>query len=313
MPYVSQDDVRQAKQMDLLTYLQSYEPQELVPLSGGTYCTREHDSLKISNGKWHWFSRGVGGRSALDYLIIVQEYTFPEAVETILGRAAIQPPVFAAPKPSHEKKLLLPPLNENTDAVVKYLRGRGIDREIIDHCIAHGLLFETKPYHNAMFVGYDHTGKARYAALRGTMGDFKGEAEGSDKHYSFVMADRPDADYVHLFESAIDAMSYGTLLKITGRDWQQAPLLSLAGVYKTTRENMVPLALQRFLDDHGGINTLLLHLDNDEIGRGAAQGIIRDLGDRYRVIDSPPPDAKDVNDYLVRRIARQQRKEERSR
>ena len=66
MPYVSPEEVRAAKQMDLLTYLQSYEPNELVKLSGGTYCTREHDSLKISNGKWHWFSRGIGGSTALD-------------------------------------------------------------------------------------------------------------------------------------------------------------------------------------------------------------------------------------------------------
>lgn len=51
MPYVSPEEVRAAKQMDLLTYLQSYEPNELVKLSGGTYCTRQHDSLKISSGK----------------------------------------------------------------------------------------------------------------------------------------------------------------------------------------------------------------------------------------------------------------------
>lgn len=71
MPYVSPDDILKAKEMDLLTYLQTYEPNELVRISPHTYCTREHDSLKISNGKWHWFSRGIGGKSALDYLIKV--------------------------------------------------------------------------------------------------------------------------------------------------------------------------------------------------------------------------------------------------
>ena len=40
MPYVSPEDIRDARQMDLLTYLQSYEPQELVKLSRETYCTR---------------------------------------------------------------------------------------------------------------------------------------------------------------------------------------------------------------------------------------------------------------------------------
>ncbi len=67
MPYIAPEVVREAKRMDLLTYLQNYGPQELVHFSGNTYCTREHDSLKISNSKWYWFSHGIGGRSALDY------------------------------------------------------------------------------------------------------------------------------------------------------------------------------------------------------------------------------------------------------
>lgn len=72
MSYIAAEDVAKAKEMDLLTYLRNYEPQELVHVSGNTYCTREHDSLRISNGKWCWFSQGIGGRSALDYLIKVR-------------------------------------------------------------------------------------------------------------------------------------------------------------------------------------------------------------------------------------------------
>ena len=66
MSYVDPQTVEKAREMDLLTYLQNYEPNELVRLSDGTYCTRTHDSLKISNGKWMWWSRGFGGYSALD-------------------------------------------------------------------------------------------------------------------------------------------------------------------------------------------------------------------------------------------------------
>ena len=76
-------------QVDLLTYLQTCEPQELVHVSGNVYCTKTHDSLRISNGKWCWFSRGIGGYSALDYLIKVNGYSFLEAMETISGRTAI--------------------------------------------------------------------------------------------------------------------------------------------------------------------------------------------------------------------------------
>lgn len=76
MPYIPPSVMQEVKRMDLLTYLKNYEPYELVHFSGNTYTTRTHDSLKISNGKWMWWSRGIGGRSALDYLIKVKEYSF---------------------------------------------------------------------------------------------------------------------------------------------------------------------------------------------------------------------------------------------
>ena len=71
MPYYDSETIERARQVDLLTYLQTCEPQELVHVSGNVYCTKTHDSLRISNGKWCWFSRGIGGYSALDYLIKV--------------------------------------------------------------------------------------------------------------------------------------------------------------------------------------------------------------------------------------------------
>ena len=65
MPYVDPEIIAEVKRVDLLTYLQEREPDELVRISPGVYCTKEHDSLKISNGKWFWWSRDLGGRSAL--------------------------------------------------------------------------------------------------------------------------------------------------------------------------------------------------------------------------------------------------------
>ena len=76
MGYVDPCTINKAREMDLLTYLQNYEPQELVSCGKGIFCTREHDSLKISNGKWFWFSRGIGGKSALDYLVNVKDVPF---------------------------------------------------------------------------------------------------------------------------------------------------------------------------------------------------------------------------------------------
>lgn len=309
MGYVTPEAIAQARQMDLLTYLQNFEPQELVKISPGNYCTKEHDSLKISNGKWHWFSRGFGGVTALDYLIKVKDYSFTEAVEAIVGKGPIRASAPPVRKELPPKQLRLPPLNPTTYKVQSYLRGRGIHPIIIDHCIRNGSLFESANYHNAVFVGRDKNGVPKYAALRGTIGSFKNEASGSDKHYSFSIVENPQSDTVHIFESAIDLMSYATLRLFETPNWKQDALLSLAGVYKTKRENVVPIALSQFLQDHPQVRNLHLHLDNDEIGRGAAEGIIGGLGNKYTVINEPPPRGKDVNEYLQLRIGLLQRKE----
>ena len=169
MPYIPPEVVAKAREMDLLTYLQTYEPQELVHFGGSTYCTREHDSLKISNGKWCWFSRGIGGYSALDYLIKVKEMPFTQAVETIMGNCqrCCRPPIVPAPSKPKEKVLLLPQANRCAAHAVEYLHRRGIDYELIDFCIRTGRLYESYPHHNAVFVGMDADGKPRYANLRG--------------------------------------------------------------------------------------------------------------------------------------------------
>ncbi|MEG1208245.1 MAG: DUF3991 and TOPRIM domain-containing protein [Oscillospiraceae bacterium] len=288
--------------MDLLTYLQNYEPQELVYVSGNIYCTKTHDSLRISNGKWCWFSRGIGGKSALDYLIKVNGFSFTEAVEQITGRAAIKPPVFVSAEKEKPKVLLLPKASRSATPLVSYLHSRGIDDELIDYCIKTGRLYESSPHHNAVFIGFDKGGTAKYATLRGIGTDFKGEANGSDKHYSFSLPAAQPNEIVHLFESAIDVLSYATLLKQYGRQWQNENLLSLAGIYqpkKVIEESRMPAALTRFLEDYPHIRRITLHLDNDYPGRMAEKAIMTIMPKDYTVINKPPPYGKDFNDYLL--------------
>ena len=209
MGYVTPEQITQAKELDLLTYLQRYDPHELVHVSGNTYCTREHDSLKISNGKWNWFSRGIGGKTALDYLIKVQGFSFTQAVEALVGQnfSLLPRAPQAQPKKQEPRVLSLPQPSRCATHMVNYLHGRGIDYDLIDYCIQTGRVYESQKYHNVVFVGRDLKGQPRYAALRGIVGDFKGEAPGSDKRYSFTINENPSAPGVHLFESAIDLLS----------------------------------------------------------------------------------------------------------
>lgn len=59
----------------------AYEPEELIRTGPHDYKTATHSSLCISdNGLWHWYSRGIGGRGALNYLIQVKGMDFVSAV-----------------------------------------------------------------------------------------------------------------------------------------------------------------------------------------------------------------------------------------
>ena len=97
-------------------------------------------------------------------------------------------------------------------------------------------------------------------------------------------------------------MSFATLMLYHGKNWHEDHLLSLAGVFKTERDDVVPVALQQYLKEHPQIRTIRLHLDNDAIGRGAVAGIVRGLQNRYQIVDEPPVSGKDVNDFLVHKI-----------
>ena len=308
--------IEQARQIDLLSYLQRYEPGNLKRVAGNVYCTREHDSLKISNGKWYWWSRGFGGFSALDYLMKVREFSFVEAVQTLTGDMGDWKPPPPAVKKDEPKVLLLPPRNKDSDRVLQYLFGRGIDYAIVQDCIADGTIYESADYHNAVFIGKDESGNPKYAACRGTMGSFKRDASGSDKRYSFRLLAREPTHTVHLFEAAIDVLSYATYLKCEGKDYKAANLLSLSGVYqpkKELAESKIPIALTTFLNAHPQIKTIYLHLDNDKAGRLCTAALQELLQKDYRIVDAPPPVGKDVNDFLMSYlgIARQKPSRER--
>lgn len=68
MAYFEKEEIRQAKQMSAIEFLKRYRPEELVRCGTGEYELRSHDSFKISESTslWHWKSRDIGGKSALD-------------------------------------------------------------------------------------------------------------------------------------------------------------------------------------------------------------------------------------------------------
>lgn len=183
-------------------------------------------------------------------------------------------------------------------------QARGIASDIIGQCIQSGILYESKRYHNCVFVGRDENGKARFAAQRGIETDFKRDVAGSDKRYGFCLpAASSDSRHLAVFEAAIDVLSHATIQKREGWQWD-GHRLALGGTS--------PLALTAFLERNPHIRRVALCLDNDEPGQEAAQRIQEVLGadkrfSHIRVTFHPPPEGKDYNDSLQAAIKRKKR------
>lgn len=303
MPGVTKEQIARAKEWDLLSYLQAYEPNELKRSGPNEYCTRTHDSLKISHGKWCWHSRGIGGRTALDYLIKVHGMSFVSAVEALCGAAV---PQFSPPVSLPQKTFVLPEKNRCGAAVVAYLQDRGISPELIGACMQAKTLYESRKYQNCVFVGKDSKGKPRSASLRSTRDDFRMDVQGSDKRYSFaLLAGDADCPRLAVAESPIDALSLATLVKLSGENWQDSHYLSLGGT--------APRAMLQFLRDHPHVTQVSLCLDNDKAGRDGMERLEQaiqsdfELSQRVTLIHhNPPKVGKDYNEFLCKQIKRTQ-------
>ena len=293
MPGVTKEQVAAARQMTAIEFLRRYRADDLVKSSArGEFELKSHNSFKI-NGEsslWHWKSRGIGGKSALDYLMHVEGCSFVEAVRLLCEE---QPCFIPQRHEEVERKrppFELPEKSPTTTRVEAYLRCRGISQAVIDHCLQTGILYESLPYHNCVFVGRDAGGTPRYAALRGTYTygkQFKAESTGSDKRFGFCIEPATESRTVAVFEAAIDAMAEMTLAGDAADKYR----LSLGGIYapEEGRDIHPPAALEEFLAQHPRVDRIEFCLDNDPPGRAAAAALARLYGERYQVAVRLPP------------------------
>ena len=279
--------------MTAIEFLRRYRADDLVKSSArGEFELKSHNSFKI-NGEsslWHWKSRGIGGKTALDYLMHVEGCSFVEAVRLLCEE---QPCFIPQRHEEVERKrppFELPEKSPTTTRVEAYLRCRGISQAVIDHCLQTGILYESLPYHNCVFVGRDAGGTPRYAALRGTYTygkQFKAESTGSDKRFGFCIEPTTESSAVAVFEAAIDAMAEMTLTGNAADKYR----LSLGGIYapEEGRDIPPPAALEEFLAQHPRVDRIEFCLDNDPPGRAAAAALARLYGERYQVAVRLPP------------------------
>jgi len=286
--------IERVRNTDVIAFLEKYQGFTFKPMSGGYRC-KEHESLAVKADRlsWYWHSQGVGGHGALDYLVKAEKMAFRDAVEVITGAILPTAPTrtrqAAEPPP---KTLVLPeavgvPLRLYDYLCIK----RGIDGEVVNTLMQKEKLYEDRRG-NVVFVGHDEQGAARFASLRGTQANFRGDCSGSDKRYGFNAVFAP-CERVYLFESPIDLMSQASLVNADTGDtgaWKQHSRLSLAGTSDT--------ALPFFLNQHKEVKEIVLCLDNDTAGREAAAIIARKYAYKGYTVLNELPRGKDFNEDL---------------
>jgi hypothetical protein len=260
----------------------------------GAYRCEQHNSLAVKADRlsWYWHSKGLGGHGTLDYLIKAENMAFRDAVDAVIGIGLSAAPPPTRPAPEQPKTLVLPDKKGIPLRLYDYLCvRRGIDSGIVERLMQKEQLYEDKRG-NVVFVGRDGQGKARFASLRGTMGDctFRGDCAGSDKRYGFTMAACAPSARLYVFESPIDAMSHATLEKADMGAWERHNRLSLAGTSDA--------ALPFFLNQHREVKELVFCLDNDEAGRQAAIAMARKYAAKGYYTRLELPRGKDFNEDL---------------
>ncbi len=294
------ENIKAAREVQLVDFLNTYRPGELVRKSRDEYCTKSHSSLRITPSKnlFHWCSQSKGGRGALDYLLTVEGMSFRSAVMLLneMEFVPFQPARTAAVESNRTRSFTLPRPDKNTQAATAYLMHRGISPKVLRYCVSSGILYQTTraSYRNCVFVGKDEYGVARCAFQRGCQGTFRGDVSGSQKQYGFLIsAEDPACDTVEIYEAPIDAMSGATIRQYKhDKPWRSVHYLALGGL------NYLPI--DYFLQQHPQVKNVVLCFDRDEPGRNFTETAAKKLTDKkYAVNDMPPAVGKDYNEYLV--------------
>lgn len=221
-----------------------------------------HGGLYLFNhGRgFHCFTTEKSG----NIIEFAQEYfglDFINAVEMILGCKAYEHcPCEPATEKETRGELVLPQKAESFKQAIAYLvKTRGIDKDIVYSLISEKKIFQSTPYNNCCFVGYDRDNKARYCSMRGTItgSSFKKDADNSDKSYPFHIKGK--SNRVYTCESPIDAMSHATLTKLHGMDWTKDHRISTGCLSDK--------ALNYFLQEHSEVKEIVFCFDNDVDGK----------------------------------------------
>ena len=296
MEEYTREQIQRADDTDLYVFLSGRG--ESFKRCGKEYRWLRHDSVMINKNEWYRFSQNKGGH-AIDFMKEFYGLSFAEAVKELLGEEgagdtnrrtakedAGRQKVCPIPLPGLE----LPERNESCEIARKYLiEQRKLSEQLVDQMIAKGDIYESKNYHNVVFVGRDKEQNPRYAAMRGTDENrYRGEARGSEKAYGFGHIGTDEKLFV--FESPIDLLSYITAVP---EEWEKHSYISLGGLSEK--------AMKRMYTEYPHIHSIYLCLDNDEPGNKRCRQFVSLIPEELSVYRLEPV-KKDWNECLAAEV-----------
>lgn len=273
----------QARRTDLANFLISHG--EKVKKSGSEYEWLDGSQKVTIRGHLWYHQYEQKGGDAIDFIRKFYNKDYAEAVEMLLNNGGGQI-VNLQTTEREQKPFILPPRNDRMSRVFSYLLlTRGIDKDVLFEFVKNKMIYESADYHNAVFVGYDSSGKPRHAHKRGTVtsNSYKGNVAGSQPEFSFHW--HGTSNTIFLFEAPIDMLSFISMHKENWKNHSYAASCSVSD-----------RVLFQCLKDNPNIKNVFLCFDNDEAGQTANKRIADKLNIQNEIL---VPTYKDWNEDLT--------------
>lgn len=285
--HFTKEQREQARRTDLANFLISQG--EKVKKSGSEYEWLDGSQKVTIRGHLWYHQYEQKGGDAVDFVRRFYNKDYAEAVEMLLNYGVGQIITSPSIEKSH-KHFELPPRNDRMSRVFSYLLlTRGIDKDVIYEFVRRKMIYESADYHNAVFVGYDSSGKPRHAHKRGTVtsNSYKGNVAGSQPEFSFHFSGT--SDRIYLFEAPIDMLSFISMHK---KNWQEHSYAASCSVSDRV--------LFQCLKDNPNIKNVFLCFDNDEAGQIANKRIADKLNSMNIQNEILVPIHKDWNEDILK-------------
>lgn len=284
--HFTKEQRERARRTDLANFLISQG--EKVKKSGSEYEWLDGSQKVTIRGHLWYHQYEQKGGDAVDFVRRFYNKDYAEAVEMLLNNGGGQI-VNLQTTEREQKPFILPPRNDRMSRVFSYLLlTRGIDKDVLFEFVRKKMIYESAYYHNAVFVGYDSSGKPRHAHKRGTVtsNPYKGNVAGSQPEFSFHW--HGTSDKIFLFEAPIDMLSYISMHK---ENWQEHSYAASCSVSDRV--------LFQCLKDNPNIKNVFLCFDNDEAGQTANKRIADKLNSMNIKSEILIPIHKDWNEDIL--------------